>query len=139
MSDYTDQASVTRTILNAAGHGPAYVAEIPDHLIRTEPRELVLVVWAGGLQRLGQGFTGYGDVRLDLRFYGQSRTDNTRRAWAAHQALKHFRQQLVDGLLVHWFRPAGGPVPRRDPDVGWRFTQTSWQILSADPDPELTP
>lgn len=136
MSDHADQVSATRTVLTPAGLGAVYGAEIPEELIGHQPIDCVLVVWAGGPQMLAGGYRNAGDVRLDLRFYGASQPANIRRAWAAHQVLKHFRQQVVDGLLLHWYRPAGGPVPRRDTDLGWRFIQTSWQLLSADPTPE---
>ena len=113
--------------------GRVYFPELPAH--QTDPPLPAIVLSdAGGTGMLGNAYQRYGDRRVDVRCW--ARTPNEARAvcLAVTPALKQLRRFVgpESRCLVHWARPAGGPLNLRDPDTRWPYTLSVWQILVAE-------
>lgn len=100
----------------------------PARGIQPMPKRVVLLNAAGG-GLIGRAFQEYGDVRVDVHCYGQTRRD----AWIVHlavrTALKQMRSQTISGVRLMWARAAGGGIVTREPDTEWPITLSSWQML----------
>lgn len=109
-----------------------YAGELEAKQTQGMPIPTVLIRPAGGLQVHGNAYQDFGDKRIDVYSYGSTpRAAND--VWrVVHPALKHLGRELVNGCLLHWARPGGGPLALRDPDTDWPFTLSVWQVLSAE-------
>lgn len=105
---------------------------LPDRIIGAMPTNAVVLAYSGGVGAIGIGAQSYGDVRVDATAYGPTEGDAAAVYRAVHVALKGFQRRVFAGMLLHWARPAGGPLSLRDPDAGWPFVLSSWQVLASE-------
>lgn len=109
-----------------------YGGELPASVTGSMPTEAVVVSPAGGLGVIGSAYQEYGDVRLDVNCYG-STPNKAHEIWrCVHPLLKQMQRTSVSGTLLHWAKPAGGPLSLRDPDTDWPYNFSSWQVLAAE-------
>lgn len=133
-----DFLSATQTyLLNGLGINDVYALRIPRSVIETMPKQVVLVVGVGGAQTLHNGYNPVGDYRVDIRCLGPDRDQGFQDAmnlWRQiHGLLKNdLKQQVVDGILLYWAKPAGGPVSMIDNATDWPMINSTWQIFSED-------
>lgn len=96
------------------------------------PRKCAVVGYSGGPGAIGRAYQRYGDVRIDVRCYGET-PKAARDVWRRVQpALKDLRRAVHLQCLLHWARQGGGPTSLRDPDTDWPFVWSSWQVLVAE-------
>lgn len=120
-----------------AGSGSrVFAGQLPEKFVASGlmPTGAVLITAAGGLGTFGGGYQQFGDRRVDVRSYGAS-PHSANDLWrVVHPALKNLARELIGdpACLLHWARPAGGPLPLRDPDKDWPFVLSTWQVLSAE-------
>lgn len=79
-----------------------------------------------------------GDYRVLVNCYDRDRDQgfsNAFQMWKfVNLALKqNLKQQVVDGLLLYWAKPSGGPIPTHDAETGWPQVSSTWQVYSEDP------
>lgn len=113
-----------------------FAAELPDDdpaiNLKAGPVKAVVVRYAGGPQQIGQGYARYGDFRADVLCYGETPHEAAKAHVAAHVALKQLRRTGQAGTVLHWCRPAGGPLSLRDPDTEWPYVMSAWQVLAGE-------
>lgn len=116
-----------------AGHVGTRVwgEEVPQSETDNMPRKGVLIRRAGGYV-LGVGYIEIGDPRFDIYAYGGSPFDAGQVFQSLYIPLKQMRRNIQGPALLHWARPAGGPVAMRDPDTEWPMVLSVWQILGAE-------
>jgi len=116
--------------LAALVNGRVYGGPVPQFENANMPRPLVTVNPAGG------GFLGrsqdYGDRRVDVDCYGQTRPESWAVYLAAAGALKHLQRVVSDGVLLHWANEAARGTSGVEPDTDWPVTYSSWQLLASD-------
>lgn len=105
--------------------------ELPRGETASMPRKAIVLTPSGG-GFIGSGYQEYGDIRVDLHCYGETPKEANDVWRAVHPALKQLRRALQGPCLLHWARPAGGPLTLRDPDADWPFTLATYQILVAE-------
>lgn len=105
---------------------------LPDEITGTDAVAALVVSFAGGAQALGGGYMQHGDVRCDTKAYGRHPGEAVSLNGAAKAVLKGLRRQVVEGVLLHWARPVGGPLSLLDPDLRWPYVLHSWQVYSAE-------
>lgn len=106
--------------------------EIPPSETRNMPRQCLLIQDAGSLGTFGEA-NRFGDVRIDLACYGATAYE----AWQLRQTVKlatkeRLRRVVHEGVLLHWMVQAGGVGHLVDPQTGWPYHLTSWQLLAAE-------
>lgn len=106
--------------------------ELPRAETDSMPRAAIVVRPAGGLGTFGQAFQEYGDRRVDVRCYGTTPSAADAVYRHVHPALKQLSRVKQGSVLLHWARPAGGPLTLRDQDTDWPFTFCAWQVLAAE-------
>lgn len=111
--------------------GRVFNTELPESETGAMPRGAIVVAPSGG-GLIGRAYQQYGDVRLDVRCYGET-PKAARDVWRSVQpALKGLRREVRLGCLMHWARQGGGPLSGRDPDTDWPSIWSSWQVLVAE-------
>jgi len=114
--------------------GRVWGMEVPRQEAKSMPRECVVISPAGG----PGGSPGGADhirhqrVRVDLRCYGLTPHRAYRVALALQVAVKAWKRQTVDGVLVQSFVYSAGPFAFRDPDTTWPTVIYTYQVLCAD-------
>lgn len=137
MSAVADPIKGLTTFLKADATIAALVAarvfgeELPKSETASMPRKCI-VVEPSGPGSLGGGYQEYGDLRVDLRCYGETPYEARRLQRAAYGALKALRRKVHSGVLLHWAIRSGGPIGLRDPDTDWPFVFESYQVLVAE-------
>lgn len=109
--------------------GRVYGMELPEADDVSMPRYALVVTLAGGNLLTGGTWSEYGDPRFDVFAYGATRLEANQLYRAAHVALKAMTRVKHASVLLHWARPAGGPIPLRDPDTTWPYVLSTWQVL----------
>lgn len=108
-----------------------FAGEIPRTEIELMPRRTVLLNPAGG-GLLGRGFQEYGDIRVDVHCYGETRRD----AWVVHlavrTALKQMRSQTISGVRLMWARSSSGGTITREPATEYPVCLSAYQVLVAE-------
>jgi hypothetical protein len=105
--------------------------ELPETEATSMPRGAIVVRESGG-GFLGAEWQEYGDVRLDVITYGAIVDDASDLARAVRRRLKAMTRNVSETALLHWAKPDGGALPLRDPDTGWPYVVSSWQVLLAE-------
>lgn len=106
--------------------------ELPAAESAAMPRAAVVVRPSGGAQAIGGEWQTYGDARYDFRLYGATPREAYALWRVVHPALKHMKRAVVDSTMLHWARPAGGPLALRDPGTEWPFTLCTFQVLASE-------
>ncbi|MCZ7538240.1 MAG: hypothetical protein M5T61_21420 [Acidimicrobiia bacterium] len=111
--------------------GRVYGGQVPQFENASMPRPLVTVNPAGG------GFLGrsqdYGDRRIDVDCYGQTRPES----WAVYLASRGRASSISNassptGCSWHWANEASRGTSGVEPDTDWPVTYSSWQLLASD-------
>lgn len=128
----------TDATVNTLTGGRVYADELPPKESDDMPRRCIVIKASGGARSFGGGYQEYGDGRYDVRSYGETPYEAGRVQAAVYRALKHLRREVHEGVLLHWAKHAGGPIPLRDPDTKWPSRFESFQVLASelDLDPE---
>lgn len=101
---------------------------LPEAMDTSMPAYALVVRQAGG-GSLGSGFESWGDQRFDVFCYGGD-TVQARGLWrAVYAVMKPLTPVVSAGVKLMWARSAGGPTPLIDPDVGWPYVLSTWQVL----------
>jgi hypothetical protein len=108
-----------------------FVDEIPPGETASMSRKCI-VIEPSGPSVLGGAFQEYGDGRYDIRCYGETPYEAARLQAQVYQVMKHLQRETHAGVLIHWARRSGGPIPLRDPDTDWPFRFESYQVLIAE-------
>lgn len=130
--------------------GRVFDQEIPDSHVSRMPRSCLVVRSAGGSQAIGQGYADYSDERIDVRHYAWTPSSAYELYLAVRDVLRSLHRVSVGDTVLHWCRPAGGPVSMREPATGWPggapdntthwpSVIASWQVLAADIAPVEVP
>lgn len=106
--------------------------ELDEAETKLMPRAAIVVDTGGGTQSIGSAYQEYGDARYDLRCYAKLPHSADALYRVAHRALKQMTRQKRAGVLLHWARPAGGPISLRDGDTDWPYVFASYQVLAAE-------
>lgn len=125
------KADVTVSALTG---GRVYAGELPPKDTNAMPRKCIVIKPSGGAGVFGNGYQEYADRRYDVRSYGPTPYQAALVQNAAYHALKGLRREVHDGVLLHWAKHSGGPIPLRDPDADWPFRFESFQVLAAEVD-----
>ena len=118
--------------VNALTEGRIFGEEIPPDETESMPRKAVTVSSAPGAGAFGRGYQEYGDVIVDIRYYGETPYEARRVRRAGYGALKNLRRSPHANVLLHWAIRSGGPIGLRDPDTNWPFQFESFQVLLAE-------
>jgi hypothetical protein len=138
MSAIADPIAAVRALLAADADVAALLAarvfggELPGAEAKLMPRAAIVVRPAGGTQSIGGEWQDFGDTRIDVRCYGATPREAYALWRTVHPVLKHLKRQVVDETMLHWARPAGGPIAMRDPDTEWPSVNCSWQVLASE-------
>lgn len=138
MSAIVDIGSALRSLLLAETavetlvSDRVFVGELPASETGSMPRAAVVIRGAGGPRAFGGAYQDYRDDRIDVRCYGVTPHEaNT--LWRTIVAiLTELPRTNIDGVVLHWAREAGGPIPLRDPDTDWPFEHAAFQVLYAE-------
>lgn len=105
-----------------------YGVRLPRAAAGSMPRKTIVVRGAGG------GYLGAGaymptiDERIDVRSYGVS-AEEARALASSVSTLMHVADdERLDAGRIMWCQRSGGPTDLAEPDTGWPFTLTSWQV-----------
>lgn len=116
----------------ALTEGRVFGEELPVNQTAAMPRKCIVVESSGGAGAFGRAYQDYGDVRVDVRYYGETPYEARKLQRAGYGALKHLRRSPHAGVLLHWASRSGGPMNLRDPDADWSFSFESYQLLLAE-------
>lgn len=123
---------INDALVAAAVVNRVYGGGLPRALIEAGATGAVALRGAGGTGSYGGGYQQYGDKRIDVACYGAT----PRLASGLHNivspVLKQMRRNTQGACVLHWARPAGGPLDLIDPDTDWPFVFSSWQVLVAE-------
>lgn len=117
-------------------NGRVFGVELPEKdtatsfAIENMPIGAIVLRPSGGAQLIGNAYQRFGDGRVDVVCYGAKPRSARTLYLAAHGALKHLKRSTWAECVLHWARPAGGPLSLRDPDTEWPFTLSVWQVLA---------
>lgn len=106
-------------------------SDLPGDESDSMPRAAVVIKPAGG-GLLDPGYQRWNDSRVDLICYAETPKLGADLYRTAHPVLKQLSRSEWAGCLLHWARPAGGPITMRDIDTDWPFTFSSWQVLASE-------
>lgn len=104
---------------------------IPEGLNETMPAPVVTLSPAGGAG-IGDHTPLYGSSRVDVRSWGKTGYEASLLSLAVSAALRALEQGSYGGVKVLWARPASSGLALVDPDTGWPFVLSTWQVLVAD-------
>lgn len=106
--------------------------EIPPSRAGGMPLKCIVVEPSGGTQTFGNAYQDYGDGRFDIFSYGETPFEAGRVQRTVYGAMKRLRRAVHGGVLLHWAKRDGGPLPLRDPDANWPYRFESYQVLTAE-------
>lgn len=96
------------------------------------PVKCVVVRYAGGANRLGQGTLQINDSNLNVLAYGETPHLAAVVQEAVYQCLKPLQPGVRAGTYLHWCKPSVMPIPMRDPDTQWPYSVARWEALASD-------
>jgi hypothetical protein len=108
-----------------------FAGELPREENDQMPRMAIVLNPAGG-GLIGNGYQAYGDKRIDVDCYGQTKRESWLLYLDLHAALKGLRRAVHEEVLLHWARLSSGGRALRDPRTDWPLTISSWQILASE-------
>ena len=130
----TDVLAAVRTLLLADADVAAlcetrvWAAEMPKVEAESMPRPCVVIVYAGGFERMATDPTIR--PRVDVYNYGETFHRAGAVDRATYSALKALRRQTVGEALIHGVALAGGPIMLRDSDAGWPVMVRSMSVAA---------
>ncbi len=120
--------------VNTLTGGRVYGGDLDEAEVPNMPRAALVVAYAGG-GTLGVGANSYlrvGEIRVDLRCYGETPYEADRIHRAAHGLMKHMRRDVVSSVLLHHAVNSGGPLQLRDPKTDWPFVLRTYMVTAAE-------
>ena len=108
-----------------------YGVELDEDETPNMPRQAVVIKPAGG-GAIPVAYQNYGDILVNALCYGATVYEAGQVRRAVHSALKQMTVNVTNNTLLHWARPAGGPVSFRDPDTDWPVQMQAFQVMAAE-------
>ena len=128
----TDVLAALRTVLLADPDVAAlcstriFAAELPQAEAVNMPRKCVVIVFAGGFERMATD--PIVRPRVDVFSYGATVFEAGQVDRAIYDALKALSRETVGEALIHSVALAGGPIMLRDGDAGWPVMVRSMSV-----------
>jgi len=105
--------------------------ELPEDETRHMPRYAVVLTPSGGTSLTADTFVEHDTQRVDAFSYGPTPQDADALRIAVSLAFRRARRKVWEQILVHWVKPAGGPISTRDPVLAWPRAFQPFQAFHA--------